>query len=668
MIINGSSEDRQSAVQEISHLSKSSKEILAPKLYPLLTHHHNQDVQRSALEALFAIGPIWQNKLIVPRAIGLIMDGDDVLSDKALKFLINMEPTVIENLPFLFERIFFENQENKKTQKEKLLKFLDRFGPLVKEKIKRFKWIAENAQDCGFEKTVRRKRESRPDMYACFEKSFKSCSPAFYGSSFFGVDTGVSHRWTIMGKEEKGCRILEEEWRSSRSSSYSWEEKICEEFSYHSTKGQPKPKLKNCEAIKPLIKSPLIDRLVSSKEDIRNKAFDEFKLLDKKPQEEIAILLADWTFSHKNGGFADRAREALKKVGPVSEAAIPELIHELRWRNQIGGVLKTLGDLGPYANGAVPALMEALEFEDTLSSNKKVFRRRYQSLIITALGKIGPEASKSSRLIVRVIEWNKENLRLAQSDLEALGKMGPKAKSAVPILVDILEKDAEDLFWIPGPTGGKSAKKGGEGYKTLIETLGKIGPKAKKAVPVLLELSENDTIVQRESIEALIEIVPKNKRLHKVLIDRFKPGRYSIWNEEREKNFAIVNLLKLTPHVPKEIVPKLIPYLKEDYHGDRTKAIALIGMLGKDANETVPHLRRLLNKDYSNETRKTVAESLQKIGDKEGLKEVDCAEKTSWGCDCVMRNWGEKCPPNLRSQYGNKDFKPIRLFVAHNIP
>jgi len=115
------------------------------------------------------------------------------------------------------------------------------------------------------------------------------------------------------------------------------------------------------------------------------------------------------------------AAQALGKIGPAAEAAVPSLIKALAdeaWRVR-SSVARALGEIGPAAKAAVPSLINALADEN----------RDVRGFAAAALVGIGPAAVPS---LINALADEDENVR--SSAALALGLIGPAAKAAIPTL------------------------------------------------------------------------------------------------------------------------------------------------------------------------------------------------------------------------------------------
>jgi HEAT repeat protein len=93
-----------------------------------------------------------------------------------------------------------------------------------------------------------------------------------------------------------------------------------------------------------------------------------------------------------------------------------------------GQVARTLGNIGPGAKAAVPALTAALREREW----------DIDEAAASALGQIGPDARSA---VPALIEASKQDSRrVSYAALLALGYIGPQAREAVPALIDNLDR------------------------------------------------------------------------------------------------------------------------------------------------------------------------------------------------------------------------------------
>ncbi len=129
---------------------------------------------------------------------------------------------------------------------------------------------------------------------------------------------------------------------------------------------------------------------------------------------------------------------------------------------------KYIKDIGPQSTHAIPALIEASQYQD----------RRFRVPAVNALGRVLPRARNEAQAAIPVLVDIVDNGRFddRQAAILTLGKLGPLAKEAVPSLVERL-KEADDII-----------------RYQAVRALGKIGPAARDAVPGLNALLQDPSL------------------------------------------------------------------------------------------------------------------------------------------------------------------------------
>jgi HEAT repeat protein len=131
-----------------------------------------------------------------------------------------------------------------------------------------------------------------------------------------------------------------------------------------------------------------------------------------------------------------KAAEALARIGP---AAVPALVKTVRDLNSPGrsDAVSALWHMGPGAEGAAPALVEAMKH---LVGPSGLDERYYAA---EALGRIGPGAAKVAvPALIAVAKDGRESPFYRQACLTALGAMGPAAADAIPALTELQNEAA----------------------------------------------------------------------------------------------------------------------------------------------------------------------------------------------------------------------------------
>ena len=160
----------------------------------------------------------------------------------------------------------------------------------------------------------------------------------------------------------------------------------------------------------------------------------------------------------KTSGFytspAARAAEAdLVQLGRPAVSAVSQLLNERVWIPRYKAI-RILARIGPDAAAALPALEQQVQQE-----KQHFLVRKYAPLAMAAL------RSDPQFLIEFVtLKGNRKNPPHTRFAAELLGRMGPKAKKAIPVLSDLS---------IHGPSNGRS---------TCVQALEQIDPVAARWV------------------------------------------------------------------------------------------------------------------------------------------------------------------------------------------
>ncbi len=265
------------------------------------------------------------------------------------------------------------------------------------------------------------------------------------------------------------------------------------------------------------------------------------------------------------------AIQALPKVALETEsagqviAALAELIQETS-PNRSAAAVAALGEFGPAAESAVPALIRALAWKLPPMTNSHVD----PAVVIKALGRIAAGPNSARKVIAglgMVVRTGRPEIQSAVAN--TLGDFGPVAESAVPDLILAIEEAARekhfDVTWRASVALGRIAprtKSAGEAIAALgrllrfrpaeanfqiaaADALADFGVAAESAVPDLIQVFKESTgergdafqvmaIAARalvriapgtpsseEAMRALTEALP---RLRAIAKDRTRPG------------------------------------------------------------------------------------------------------------------------------------------------
>ena len=202
------------------------------------------------------------------------------------------------------------------------------------------------------------------------------------------------------------------------------------------------------------------------------------------------------------------AARALLYLGPAGKDAIPSLIEALN-DEQIFVRKMARGALGHMSKEALPALAKALKRKDP------VFRYR----VLEILKDIGPDASQAAPEIAGVL--TDKNAAVQAMALMAFETIGPAAKVAIPQLREAAKPGTDrevrpraiDVLCRVDPGSPEtialivSAMQDVTIRYPLVGDLGRLGPKARSAMPALEEaLKDKDPAVRDATAEAIRKI------------------------------------------------------------------------------------------------------------------------------------------------------------------
>ena len=315
------------------------------------------------------------------------------------------------------------------------------------------------------------------------------------------------------------------------------------------------------------------------------------------PQDVESLVAA---LKDQNEDVRKAAARTLGDMGPNAKAAVPALIDGLKDENLRFNAAIALGQIG---TASIAPLIEALK------DHEEDVRKSAAS----ALGQIGPDAKAARPHLVDVLE--DENAAVRASAARALGQIGPIVEAFLH-LIDALEdpndhvsESAAHALEQIGPNAKASvsrlveALKDRSAYVRLIaaRTLGQIGPDANVAVPDLIEVMKDpERDVRQIAREALGQIGPGAEAAVPHLVEVLK---------DRNSLSAAHSLVQIGTAA----VPHLINVLQEQDEHIRGTAARVLGQMGPDAKAAIPNLIETLN-DPNEKVRRYAAFGLGRIG------------------------------------------------------
>ena len=181
----------------------------------------------------------------------------------------------------------------------------------------------------------------------------------------------------------------------------------------------------------------------------------------------------------KDDAFHEEIVQALEKIGCDTDELMPPLVRMVEKQQAQEIVFANLTRLGPKAKPAVPALLASLKDAKRLDTDA--------ALKLLEKLEVEPE-----RVIPILIEGMKKDPKQKDvcdltafdtAGLDYLGRLGPKAKSAVPGIVQALKVIDDALGNSYSVPGGREVR------KLYIDALGQIGPAARDALPLLKKIA-----------------------------------------------------------------------------------------------------------------------------------------------------------------------------------
>jgi len=268
-----------------------------------------------------------------------------------------------------------------------------------------------------------------------------------------------------------------------------------------------------------------------------------------------------------------QAREAAWGLMHSESRGASELIGELQSRDEMTRkvAVQQLGNLGSadpnkVPPGVIPALVK------TLSEDKEGGVRVQAGLALTKLHVEDESmAAPLGKALSDQVQWVRMDAVLV------LSRMGHGAKDAVPTLVRALDDKANRQLMEPI---NRSV------FDLAIETLGKIGPDAKEAVPALSKITtEKDMVNRVNAAESIWKINKDLKLTMPVFLEGLKSEDFRACDEALEA-------LDLVGPDGKEAVPLLIKVLADKNRTAQTRGSAakVLGNIGVEAKAAVPAL------------------------------------------------------------------------------
>ncbi len=268
---------------------------------------------------------------------------------------------------------------------------------------------------------------------------------------------------------------------------------------------------------------------------------------------------------------------ALAALGPAAQTAVPALETAI-WQDdyQTGMIaIFALGEIGGAAAGAVPKLMKVIKEEYVVKGQSGDNRPL----------KVRDREEEARRRIRYSEDWYaKLNSRIDSLAVAALGKIGPPARDAVPLLDASLRKEQHNL------------------RAQILCALWRIRPGSKGAVRDAIEMLDDESPeVQRMAMALLLNAGVSDEAFVEKMV---RLAELSHWRKELSPRLTAMG---------KAAAPALARALSVEKVGLKCLAAEILGEMGAAGEAAVPALCTALTESGFPSTRHYAATALGKI-------------------------------------------------------
>lgn len=385
--------------------------------------------------------------------------------------------------------------------------------------------------------------------------------------------------------------------------------------------------------------SPAVNALAKSLKDdnfmVRGHAANALGTIGEAARPAAAALAQ--TVTDPDPHVRRAAVRALTKIRPGPEIGIPLMVQVLEDADP-SVVMPALATLAEFKGQVVPVMIEAMK-------NPKA---RYWATIV--LGEVGPEAAPAIPALTSALQIDEPELRMQA--LIALGNIGPAAKSAVASIQPLLEDDEPAVRYAAafalGEIGDRAASaalqksRGAEDpFLALVSTwaLARINPDNRQlvdqAVDALAEaLKSDDPQVRMAAARGLNDLNAPPDLVVPALVDALHdlqgpelahiiealstlgpaavPRLVSAIDVEALRPVAFMVLDRMGPQA-KTAVPALVEHLKTDDDTLKSQLQFVLAAIGPDSAPAVPLLVESLASG-NDDVRRSALYALGKIG------------------------------------------------------
>jgi HEAT repeat protein len=288
------------------------------------------------------------------------------------------------------------------------------------------------------------------------------------------------------------------------------------------------------------------------------------------PAAQAAVSALIRALDDASGAVTLDAADALVRIGAP---AVPALVQSLNQPPLAGLVANTLGQIGPAAEAAVPALIRLIDSADDQSRREAIL----------ALAAIGPAAREAAPRLVKLLELPEEPFRAGAA--YALAML--EADEAAPLLKQGLTS-GDELLELASAWGLLHLDPENEAFIALV-------------VPRLSRgLTHDRPLVRLKAAEAAAELGLRAKEALPALIA-------ALADDQLDVRVQVLDALAAMGPEAASSVSAIAPLLDAAEPILRTAAANALGRIGPPARPAVPALERMLQRADSFE--QTVAAS-----------------------------------------------------------
>jgi HEAT repeat protein len=286
---------------------------------------------------------------------------------------------------------------------------------------------------------------------------------------------------------------------------------------------------------------------------------------------------------------------ALGAVEPDAKARIPFMIDVLKGEKDNGvrlTLVQGLGQQGPLAKDAVSLLVDLQKalLADSLKATAPKGQQPdldpqgVRRQILQTLGQIEREPKDFVPRLMDALKTDRA-ATVRQAAVVSLNNIGPPAKDAIPVLVEVLGKPP-----VPGDQPGFR--------RNIIDAIVKIEADTEKQVPLFIDLlkKEKTSAGRLPLVQGLAAIGPPAKAAAPAMMDVYKtsPALPKVMDPDGIRKACVEAVGKVDPE-PKTYVPFLVTAVKTDRDVTvKQTAVAALKSIGAPAKEALPALQDIV--------------------------------------------------------------------------